>query len=97
MTRPSPLDDPASAAFAWRRWKRMMKLMGVATALTLAAILGYLWLSCTGVSVHFYLAVGLGVGASMMLMGALMGLVFMSNGTGHDDSVVDPLSDDRRD
>jgi len=25
----------------------------------------------------------------MMLMSALMGLVFMSNGTGHDDSVAD--------
>lgn len=97
MTARSPLDDPASAAFAWRRWKRMMRLMGIATALTVAAILGYLWLSDTVMSVHFYIAVGLGVGASMMLMGALMGLVFMSNGTGHDDSVVDPLSDERRD
>lgn len=97
MTRRSPLDDPASAAFAWARWKRLMKLMGAATALTVAAILGFLWASGTAMSIHFYIAVGLGVGASMMLMGALMGLVFMSNGTGHDDSVVDPLSDERRD
>lgn len=94
MPAPSPLDDPASAAFAWRRWKRMMRLMGTMTALTVAALLAYLYVSGEGMSVHFYIAVGLGVGASMMLMGALMGLVFMSNGTGHDDSIVDP-SDDR--
>jgi hypothetical protein len=96
MTRHSPLDDPASAAFAWGRWKRMMRVMGIATAITVAAILGYMWFSGIAMSIHFYIAVGLGVGASMMLMGALMGLVFMSNGTGHDDSVVDPLEGDRR-
>jgi hypothetical protein len=96
MTRHSPLDDPASAAFAWGRWKRMMQVMGIATAITVAAILGYMWFSETAMSIHFYIAVGLGVGASMMLMGALMGLVFMSNGTGHDDSVVDPLEGERR-
>ena len=49
-----------------------------------------------GTAISFAIAVGLGVGASMMLMGALMGLVFMSNGTGHDDSVVDPLEGERR-
>jgi hypothetical protein len=91
----SPLDDPANAAFAWGRWRRMMRFMGAATALTVAAILAYLWASGTAMSVHFYIAVGLGVGASMMLMGALMGLVFLSNGTGHDESVVDPLDGDR--
>jgi hypothetical protein len=95
MTAPSPLDDPANAAFAWARWKRMMRIMGVATAITVTAILGYLWVSGTAMSVHFYIAVGLGVGASMMLMGALMGLVFLSNGTGHDASVVDPLDRER--
>ena len=93
MKQTSPLDDPSSAAFAWRRWKRMMRLMGVATAITVAAILAYLWMSGVAMSVHFYIAVGLGVGASMMLTGALMGLVFLSNGTGHDDSVADPLKD----
>ena len=89
----SPLDDPANAAFAWARWKRLMRVMAVATAITVAAILGYLWVSGTAMSIHFYIATGLGVGAAMMLMSALMGLVFMSNGTGHDASVVDPLAD----
>ena len=29
----------------------------------------------------------------MMLMAALMGLVFLSSGTGHDEAVLDPLED----
>ena len=95
MTAPSPLDDPASSAFAWARWKRMMRFMALATAVTVAAILAYLWRSDAAMSVHFYIAAGLGAGASMMLMGALMGLVFLSNGTGHDASVADPLDRDR--
>ena len=93
----SPLDDPANAAFAWARWRKLMHVMGVATAVTVTAILGYLWVSGTAMSVHFYIATGLGVGAAMMLMSALMGLVFMSNGTGHDASVIDPLADARTD
>lgn len=95
MATPSPLDDPASASFAWTRWKRMMGYMGIATAITVIALLAYLYLSGTAASVHFYIATGLGVAATMMLMGALMGLVFMSNGTGHDESVTDPLDDGR--
>ncbi|ANY19031.1 hypothetical protein A6F68_00496 [Tsuneonella dongtanensis] len=93
MTKPSPLDDPDSAAFAWGRWKRLMRLMGAVTAATVAMLLFYLWYSGTAMSIHFYIATGLGVSAAMMLMGALMGLVFMSNGTGHDDSVADPMGD----
>lgn len=96
MPAHSPLDDPTDAAFAWGRWKRLMRAMGLATAITVAALLGYLYLSGTAMSVHFYIATGIGVGAAMMLMAALMGLVFMSNGTGHDESVTDPL-DERRD
>jgi hypothetical protein len=93
MAKLSPLEDPPRADFAWARWKRMMQLMAAMTAATVVAILTYMWASGTAMSVHFYIAVGFGVGASMMLMGALMGLVFMSNGTGHDASVVDPLDD----
>ena len=41
------------------------------------------------------LITGLGIGAAMMLMAALMGLVFLSSGTGHDEAIVDPLEDER--
>jgi hypothetical protein len=95
MSTPSPLDDPDSAAFAWARWKRMMRIMGAITGITVVAILAYLWLAGPPVSIHFYIATALGVGASMLLMGALMGLVFMSNGTGHDESVSSTHDDSR--
>lgn len=89
MAKHSPLDDPDSAAFAWARWKQMMRLMGAVTAATVVAVLLYLWFTQPLLTIHFYIATGLGVGVSMLLMSALMGLVFMSNGTGHDDSVGD--------
>ena len=95
MVKPSPLDDPASAAFAWGRFKRLMRLMGAITAAIVVAALLYLWLTVGDVPIHFYIATALGIGASMMLMSALMGLVFMSNGTGHDESISD--SPDPRD
>lgn len=68
----------------------MMRLMGALTLLTVIAVLAYLWLTVSDVSIHFYIATGLGVGASMLLMSALMGLVFLSNGTGHDASIHEP-------
>jgi len=40
-------------------------------------------------SVHFYIAAALGIGFMMLLTAALMGLVFLSSGTGHDESVTD--------
>lgn len=64
-----------------------MALMGVVTLLTMGAALAWFASSGEPVSVHFYIAVGLGISASMLLTGALMGLVFLSNGTGHDDSI----------
>jgi hypothetical protein len=46
------------------------------------------------VSIHFYIATALGIGFTMLLTSALMGLVFLSSGTGHDECVVDPLEDE---
>ena len=89
MAKPSPLDDPDSAAFAWARFRRIMRLMAAITAVVVGASLAYLWMTVGDVPIHFYIATALGIGVSMMLMSALMGLVFMSNGTGHDDSVAD--------
>jgi len=43
------------------------------------------------ISVHFYIAVAMGISLTMLLGGALMGLVFLSNGTGHDESVDNKL------
>ena len=96
MIPKSPLDDPDKAAFAWARYKRLMRFMMMATIGVVIIALALLYAQNGMVSPHFFIAVALGIGFSMMLMSALMGLVFMSNGTGHDDSVDNrlPRNDD---
>ncbi len=87
MVGRSPLDDPETAAFAWARYRRLMRFMlGVTVGVVIIA-LALLYKFNGAVSVHFYIAVALGVGFSMLLTSALMGLVFLSNGTGHDATV----------
>lgn len=85
----SGLDDPAAAAFAWARFRRILRWMALAiAAIDVAAILAI---------DHFYgplgwltiIATAIGFGATMLLAAALMGLVFMSDGTGHDQAVED--------
>lgn len=90
----SPLDDPATAAFAWARFRRLMWLM---LSVTITMVIGacvLLYRENGFVSVHFYIATALGIGFMMLLMSALMGLVFLSHGTGHDEAIVDPLEDE---
>ena len=95
MVPHSPLDDPRNAGFAWARYKWLMKLMGGITLVVVLLSLVLLHRLNGAVSIHFYIATGLAIGASMMLMAALMGLVFLSSGTGHDESIIDPLEDER--
>lgn len=93
MANRSPLDDPHKAAHAWARYRRLMRLMfGITLAVVIIA-LAMIYREVGMVSVHFFIATGLGIGFSMLLMSALMGLVFLSSGTGHDESVEDPLED----
>jgi hypothetical protein len=40
------------------------------------------------------IAAALGYGITVMLMAALLGLVFLSSGTGHDESIADPLNEE---
>lgn len=92
---PSALDDPEYAAFAWRRYKRLMLWMACAS---LSATVGCLYLlqrMIGDIPIHMLIATSLGVFASVMLASALMGLVFLSAGSGHDDSVkdFDPVDD----
>lgn len=91
----SPLDDPHLAAFAWARYKRLMRWMVVVTVVVIAIAVAMLYLKNGFVSIHFYIATVLGIGTTMLLTSALMGLVFLSSGTGHDDAISDPLEEER--
>lgn len=79
----------------WRRFRRLMAFM---LTIAVVAIAGALWtLRRDGVVLHwqFMLALGLGIGVSLLLAGALMGLVFVSASSGHDDDVLDLTPKDR--
>lgn len=90
----SPLDDPENAAHAWARYLRVMRWMMVVTVGLVIVATILLYRSNGMVSIHFYIATALGIGFTMLLASALMGLIFLSSGTGHDESIVDPLEDD---
>ncbi|QPC98715.1 MULTISPECIES: hypothetical protein [Qipengyuania] len=94
MSRKSPLDDPQQAAFAWARFRRIMRFMFLLTIGVVAISLALLWKFGTEeVSIHYYIAAALGIGFTMLLASALMGLMFLSSGTGHDEAIEDPLND----
>lgn len=94
MAPKSPLDDPEKAAFAWARYKRIMRFMLMLTIIVVGAAMVAIFWSDADVSPHFFIAVALGIAVTMMLTSALMGLVFLSNGTGHDESIHNPLEDE---
>lgn len=94
MPRPSNLDDPAYAGVAWARYRRFLGwTAALGTACTLVT-LGWFHLGNPHLSLHFYVATGLGVMATTLLVGALMGLLFLSSGSGHDEAIDDPLEKD---
>ncbi len=94
MIPPSPLDDPDTAAHAWARYKRLMRFMMVITLMMVGASFVALYRRNGLVSAHLYVATALMVGFAMLLTSALMGLVFLSSGTGHDEAIINPLEDE---
>ncbi|WP_448662068.1 hypothetical protein ACG3SL_15510 [Sphingomonas sp. CJ20] len=88
------LDDPDYAAFAWGRFRRILWWMsGVAM---LAALLaeGALYWSMGELYLVTAIATFLGVFLTVMLAAALMGLMFLSSGSGRDAEVEDLLKDE---
>jgi hypothetical protein len=87
------LDDPHYAAFAWGRFRKLMIWMVAASSITTVGGLLFLKSMIGPIPIHMAIATGLGVFASVMLAAALMGLVFLSAGSGHDETIVDPFED----
>ncbi|WP_260581873.1 hypothetical protein [Sphingopyxis sp. PET50] len=72
-------------------------MLGMALVSTLAVIGALLYLHFSlphGLTIHMIIATAAGVGLSVMLGAALMGLVFLSSGSGHDESIEDPFEND---
>ncbi|WP_106640854.1 hypothetical protein [Allosphingosinicella vermicomposti] len=75
-------------ADAWRRYKKLMTWMALAALVSVIAALIYVYSSNEDVPIHMAIATIAGVGFSVLLGTALMGLVFLSNASGHDDSAM---------
>jgi peptidoglycan biosynthesis protein MviN/MurJ (putative lipid II flippase) len=82
------LDDPDYARFAWGRFRALMAWMTLAAAVCVAVVIAVMaWVQGPLHLVTMLAIVG-GVGGSVMMAAALMGLVFLSSGTGHDEDVT---------
>jgi hypothetical protein len=94
MTKSSGLDDRHHAQFAWARFRVILWGMGAAGLIVaLAAVALLWWLSGPLPWLFVGLTIG-GIWATVMMAALLMGLMFLSSGTGHDDAVEDPISKD---
>ena len=90
----SNLDDPEYASYAWRRYWRLMRFMAAVTLVAVIGVLAAIHFSGSELPIHFYIATSLGVFFAMLLASALMGLVFLSSGTGHDEAIDDRIHHD---
>lgn len=79
--------------------QRFARLMAIAAAVAVVAVAGALAILASGGTVlrpQLIIAVAAGIGGSVLLAGALMGLVFASARSGHDDAVIDPTNEQGR-
>jgi hypothetical protein len=89
------LDDPGYAKFAWARYKRLMWWMALASLLTTLGGLLALRIFWGPMPVLAQIFVAGGIFFTVLLAAALMGLVFLSSGTGHDGRIEDPTRDEQ--
>lgn len=85
---PNSLSDSAYAAFAWGRFRRIMGWMTLTSLITVGVVLWWLHQAMGPMPWAMIGAVVAGVGLSVLLGTGLMGLVFLSSGTGHDEDVA---------
>ena len=78
--------DYARAAAAWKRYWRIMRWMALASVVTVLLSLIYLKSFGDPVPIHMLIATAAGVGLTILVGSGLMGLLFVSNRSGHDDA-----------
>ena len=88
------LDDPAQSRFAWRRFRRILGAMTLVGAVAAAVAIWLLGRAYGPLGWIATLATIGGVMGSVSMAGALMGLAFLSSGTGHD-AAVDAFASER--
>lgn len=89
MDRRYGLDDPQDSGFAWRRYRRILAAMNIVALAVGVGAAWLLWQMRGPLPPLFLLLVALGLYATVMMAAALMGLIFLSSGTGHDEQIID--------
>jgi hypothetical protein len=91
---PAPDSNPESLQRApadhWRRFRRLMAVMVVAAIATAGLAVWQMRADGVPFHLHFVIAMGGGIILALLLAGALMGLAFVSNRSGHDETVGGP-------
>ena len=96
---PLPLkraEDFERAALAWARYKRMMKWMALVALVAILLSLIYLKSFGDPVPIQMMIATIAGVGLTILVGTGLMGLVFLSNRSGHDEEAGGHLPEDEQ-
>lgn len=89
MAEHDPISTPAErTAVAWKKYKRLMTWMALAALVAVLLALLYLKASGAPLPIHMMIATIAGVGFTMLLGTGLMGLVYFSNDSGHDDAAT---------
>jgi Na+-translocating ferredoxin:NAD+ oxidoreductase RnfD subunit len=83
MPKPDPI--PSLRQSQWRRFRRIMRWMSLAAILAAAAAVYFVIQGDSEPKIHMLIATALGAGLSVLLGAALMSLVFISSGSGHDE------------
>mgnify|MGYP003392459952 len=74
----------------WQRFRQLMRWTAITAVVAVVAAITALIVSGAPIRLHMLIAVALGIGLSIMLAGALMGLVFVSARSGHDGDAHTP-------
>ena len=83
MPIPDPVPSPRGSA--WRRFRRIMRWMSLVAILAAVVSVYFVARGETELKIHMLIATALGAGLSVLLGAALMSLIFLSSGSGHDE------------
>jgi hypothetical protein len=79
------MERDSSAGAVRRRYHQMFRLVGLIALASAMVAVGALYLTLGEFQLHASIAMAIGIGLSVLLGGVLMGLIFVSNASGHDD------------